>query len=57
MLAWVKAAIESRGSFDILVGAIGSQGVFLLLDLTISRKLSKAYFENGVKCLEGQLDK
>lgn len=57
MLAWEKAAIESNGAaVDILVAEICPQNVFLPLDLTMSRKLSEACFENGLQNLEGQLE-
>ena len=56
MLAREKAAIESHGTVDILVDDVCPQGIFSLLDLTMSRKLSKAHFENGFERLKGQLD-
>ena len=55
MLAWEKAAIERDRAIDILVGGDCPQGILLLLDLTMSGKVLKAYFENGFEGLEGQL--
>ena len=55
MLAWEKAAIECDRAIDILVGEDCPQGILLLLDLTMSGKVCKAYLENGFESLEGQL--
>ena len=57
MLARKKAAVKSgrRGSVDILINKIRPQGIFLSLNLTMPRKLSKADFKNRFKYLKGQL--
>ena len=57
MLAWKKAAIESDGTVDVLVGEMRPQGIFLLLDLAVAGNLSEAYFEDGFEGLRGQLDR
>ncbi len=55
MLAREKAMIKRFFSIEILADGICPQGIFLLLDLTMSWKSSKAYFENGLENLRGQL--
>lgn len=55
MLGREEAMIKRFFSIEILADGICPQGIFLLLDLTMSWKSSKAYFENGLESLRGQL--